>query len=68
MTDGKAVLTVRYAMLFCVLKRRGVLDDARNRDPWTQHVVAANPKQLSSVLSRAKFEFDDAGSFEEARQ
>jgi predicted DNA-binding transcriptional regulator YafY len=68
MTDGKAVLTVRYAMLFYVLKRLGLLDDARNCDPRTQHIVAANPQQLSNALSRAKFEFDDVGSFEEARQ
>jgi len=68
MTDGVSVLTVRYAMLFYVLKRLGLLEDARCRDPRTQHIVAANATELARALERAKFEFDGAESTEEVRQ
>ncbi|MES2434131.1 MAG: WYL domain-containing protein [Pseudomonadota bacterium] len=43
MTDGRAVLPVRKAMLFYVLRRLGLLEDARAKDPRIQHVVAEDP-------------------------
>lgn len=68
MTDGRAVLSVRYAMLFYVLKRLGLLENARGRDPRTQHIVAANALELTKALKRAKFEFDDADPTDEGQQ
>ncbi|TGD61604.1 WYL domain-containing protein [Tabrizicola sp. WMC-M-20] len=68
MADGKSVLTVRYAMLFYALKRLGLLEDARDRDPRTQHIVAANAADLAKAMDRAKFEFDDAGIVEKVRK
>jgi len=60
MADGRAVLTVRYAMLFYVLKRLGHLDGARLRDPRTQHIVAADEDEVAAALERAQHEFDEA--------
>lgn len=60
MVDGRAVLTVRYAMLFYVLKRLGLLDGARLRDPRTQHIVAADEDEVAAALERAQHEFDEA--------
>lgn len=60
MADGRAVLTVRYAMLFYVLKRLGLLDGARLRDPRTQHIVAADEDEVAAALERAQHEFDEA--------
>lgn len=60
MVDGRAVLTVRYAMLFYVLKRLGLLEGARTRDPRTQHIVAANEREVFAALERAQHEFDGA--------
>jgi hypothetical protein len=39
MTDCKCGLSVRYAMLFYVLKRLGLLGDAINADSRQQHIV-----------------------------
>jgi hypothetical protein len=61
MADGRAVLATRYAMLFYVLKRLGLLEDARDRDPRTQYIVAENPAAVVAALRRANFEFDEAG-------
>ena len=60
MVDGRAVLTVRYAMLFYVLKRLGLLEEARLRDPRTQHIVAADEQEVAAALERAQHEFDEA--------
>lgn len=62
MADGRAVLTVRYAMLFYVLKRLGLLDGARLRDPRIQHIVAANEHEVAAALERTQQEFNDADS------
>jgi hypothetical protein len=62
MTDGNARLTVRYAMLFYVLKRLGLLNAAQRHDPRTQQIVAANAADLAVALERAQPEFDGAGS------
>jgi hypothetical protein len=60
MIGGSARLTVRYAMLFYVLKRLGLLSPAQRQDPRAQHIVAANADDLSIALERAQFEFDGA--------
>ena len=60
MANGRAVLTVRYAMLFYVLKRLGLLEGARDRDPRTQHIVAASEQEVAAALARAQHEFDEA--------
>jgi predicted DNA-binding transcriptional regulator YafY len=61
MVDGRAVLTVRYAMLYYVLKRLGLLEEARSRDPRTQHIVAANASEVAAALKRTQHELDEAG-------
>lgn len=61
MTRERAVLTVRYAMLFYVLKRLGLLGNASQQDPRTQHIVALNAAETARALKRAEFEFDEIG-------
>ncbi|MGQ2956530.1 MAG: WYL domain-containing protein [Sphingopyxis sp.] len=53
MTDYRKSLQVRYAMLFYVLKRLGLLDEAEKKDPRTQHIVLVNPDQTKEALSKA---------------
>lgn len=60
MVDGHAVLTVRYAMLFYVLKRLGLSEGGRTHDPRLQHIVAANEREVAAALGRAQHEFDEA--------
>jgi hypothetical protein len=60
MTRERAVLTVRYAMLFYVLKRLGLLGDASQQDPRTQHIVALNAVETASALKRADFALKQA--------
>lgn len=50
------VLSVRYAMLFYVLKRLGLLDDAAKRSARTQHIVNVNRKETLVALERAEFQ------------
>lgn len=52
----KTVLSVRYAMLFYVLKRLGLLDDAVKRSARTQHIVNVNRKETQAALERAEFQ------------
>ena len=59
MTNDRAVLSVRYAMLFYVLKRLGLLGDASQQSPRTQHIVALNPHETERALQRADFEFGE---------
>jgi hypothetical protein len=56
MADGRSVLRVRYAMLFYVLKRLGLLGDAAKQNPRTQHIVALNAKETARALKRAETE------------
>lgn len=51
--DGKCVLSVRYAMLFYVLKRLGLLGDAEKEDPKRQHIVVLNKSVVQSALAKA---------------
>ncbi|MEY9772131.1 hypothetical protein ABIA14_004472 [Sinorhizobium fredii] len=59
MTNERVVLTVRYAMLFYVLKRLGLLGDASQQNPRTQHIVALNAHETERALRRADFEFGE---------
>ncbi|MDT3379608.1 transcriptional regulator [Labrys neptuniae] len=55
MTDHKAVLSVRCAMLFYVLKRLGLLRNAENERPRAQHIVLLNKEPVRAALKRADF-------------
>lgn len=54
MKGGRAVLKVRYAMLFYVLKRLGLLGDATKQPPRTQHIVALNREATEAALRAAE--------------
>jgi predicted DNA-binding transcriptional regulator YafY len=56
MKDGRAILTVRYAMLFYVLKRLGLLGDATKQSPRTQHIVALNREATEAALQVAELQ------------
>jgi predicted DNA-binding transcriptional regulator YafY len=60
MRDGKAVLSVRSAMLFYVLKRLGLLRDPEKEKPRAQHIVLLNKQDVMAALKRA--EFYDSGN------
>lgn len=62
MVDCRVVLNVRYAMLFYVLKRLGLLGDAARQDPRTQHIVAVNASEVEAALRRLEFEIDEGSS------
>lgn len=53
---GSGVLSVRYAMLFYVLKRLGLLVDAAKQSPRTQHIVALNRKETEAALEKAELQ------------
>lgn len=53
MTGQKAVLSVRCAMLFYVLKRLGLLRKAENEPPRAQHIVLLNKEPVLAALKRA---------------
>jgi hypothetical protein len=58
MNDGKGVLRVRYAMLFYVLKRLGLLGDPEKQDSRQQHIVVLNKQDVQSALENAQsFDF-----------
>lgn len=52
--DDQGVLSVRYAMLFYVVRRLGLLGDATGEDPRRQHIVAVNQSELQSGLKLAE--------------
>lgn len=56
MRRERAVLTVRYAMLFYVLKRLGLLTPAADQDPRTQHIVDLKSAETALALRRADFD------------
>lgn len=58
--DGRAVLTVPYAMPLYVLERLARLDGARLRVPRTQHIDAADEGEVAADLERTQHEFDEA--------
>jgi len=56
MSDGATtVLPVRYAMLFYVLKRLGLLHEPEKRPARSQHIVVVNRKQTDDALQKANF-------------
>jgi predicted DNA-binding transcriptional regulator YafY len=55
MQGGRGVLCVRYAMLFYVLKRLGLLGDAAKEDPRRQHIVVGNFEETKAALLKAGF-------------
>lgn len=55
MKGGSAVLTVRYAMLFYVLKRLGLLGDAAKQPARSQHIVVVNRNETEAALEKAEF-------------
>ena len=55
MEGGSAVLTVRYAMLFYVLKRLGLLGDAAKLPARNQHIVLTNRDDTAKALKKADF-------------
>ena len=54
--QGNDVLSVRYAMLFYVLKRLGLLGDAAKQSARTQHIVALNRKETEVALNKAELQ------------
>lgn len=56
--DGKGILSVRYAMLFYVLKRLGLLGDAAKEDPRRQHIVALNKDDVQIALNKSNYSQD----------
>jgi hypothetical protein len=55
MDGGSAVLTVRFAMLFYVLKRLGLLGDAAKQDVRSQHIVVVNRAETAAALMKNDF-------------
>ena len=55
---GNGVLSVRYAMLFYVLKRLGLLGDAAKEDPRRQHIVALNKEDVQTALNKSNYSQD----------
>lgn len=55
MGQGSAVLTVRYAMLFYVLKRLGLLGNAAKLSSRSQHIVVVNQAETETALEKAGF-------------
>lgn len=55
MEHEQGILRVRFAMLFYVLKRLGLLDDASKEDPRRQHIIVANYDETQAALRKAGF-------------
>lgn len=53
MTAGKKVLSVRYAMLFYVMRRLNLLNDPERVDPRQQHIIALNGEEVRQALELA---------------
>lgn len=53
MKNGIADLDVRFAMLFYVLKRLGLLDDPETKPSRSQHIVIANKEEAMAALRKA---------------
>jgi len=55
MVDGTTDLEVRYAMLFYVLKRLGLLGDAAKLPARSQHIIVINQEETRVALEKAEF-------------
>lgn len=53
MENRSTVISVRYAMLFYVLKRLGLLDSPEKKAARTQHIVLINSKETMIALDKA---------------
>lgn len=53
MVDGICSFSVRYAMLFYVLRKLGLLEDAERRDTRSQHIVLLNRAEAEEALRAA---------------
>lgn len=51
--DGKGAVSVRYAMLFYVLKKLGLLGNPEKEDPHRQHIIAVNKRDVQEALSKS---------------
>ncbi len=54
--QGNGHMSVRYAMLFYVLKRLGLPGDASKLSARTQHIVTINRKETEAALEKAEFQ------------
>ncbi len=54
MVDNNCVFPVRYAMLFYVLKRLGLLGAPEDEDPRRQHIVARNKSDVIAALKKTE--------------
>lgn len=54
MKDGKCSMRIRYAMLFYVAKRLGLLSNPEELDARRQHIVALNRDEMQLALARAE--------------
>jgi hypothetical protein len=54
--QGHGTLSIRYAMLFYVLKRLGLLGDPARQSARTQHIVTINRKETDAALEKAEFQ------------
>lgn len=50
---GYGTITVRYAMLFYMMKRLGLLNDPEKEDPRRQHIVAVNKEEMIAALEES---------------
>lgn len=53
MRDGTKALTVRYAMLFYLLRRLNLLGRPEEQPPRTQHIVVLNREETDQALAQA---------------
>ncbi|MGP0106263.1 WYL domain-containing protein [Rhodoblastus sp.] len=53
---GGDIISVRYAMLFYVLKRLGLLGDAAKQSARSQHIVTINRKETEAALEKAELQ------------
>jgi len=58
-TDGVGIISVRYAMLFYVLKRLGLLGNPEKEDPRRQHIVAINRDEVLTALKLTNIPQDE---------
>lgn len=54
--QGHSTLSIRYAMLFYVLKRLGLLSDPAKQSARTQHIVTINRKETDAALEKAEYQ------------
>ncbi|NCP12879.1 MAG: WYL domain-containing protein [Sphingomonadales bacterium] len=53
LSDGTGAVSVRYAMLFYVLKKLNLLGNPEKEDPRRQHIVAVNKRAVQEALDKS---------------